>query len=235
MTLPIIIVTCCVVFGAVSLFFFLPGTTLLFLLPPLINAAVAHHGWVFNNPWEAGAGVVGLPADRCCVGYCVCCSSQGVLGDMATFDIGVFASNPSLTVLDKCKKSDLHVIADYYVIVVSRSLPKAELSAVLLESLLSRGVLSLLAPGDVSQVVVWAEASPGVGRLGADELSVAEGRSGHPTGEASSQPVGFTPGAQGDKVIAKPVTLPSFVNSWLQVGCQVKNPFGWTPIRKGGA
>ncbi|KAL7369615.1 hypothetical protein ABVT39_003556 [Epinephelus coioides] len=129
---------------------------------------------------------------------------------MATFDIGVFVSNPSLTVLDKCKKSDLRAIADHYEIVVSSALSKAELKAVILEGLLNRRVLSLLAPEDVSQLVVGAAASPGVSPLGAHALPAAEGHSDHPTGETTELP-GFTPAVGKDGMTVRPVTLPPFV------------------------
>lgn len=62
---------------------------------------------------------------------------------MAAFDVEAFVSDPSLIAFDRCKKSDLRVIAEHYGLPVSSSLVKAELKAVLLDELVNRGVFSL--------------------------------------------------------------------------------------------
>ena len=67
---------------------------------------------------------------------------------MAAFDLDGFISNPTLGKFDRCKKCDLYKLAEYYDISVSISLVKAELKAVLLESLISKGIISLSASSD---------------------------------------------------------------------------------------
>ncbi|KAG8003798.1 hypothetical protein GBF38_007778, partial [Nibea albiflora] len=109
---------------------------------------------------------------------------------MATFDIEAFVSDPSLIVFDKCKKSDLRVVAEYYGVPVSNTLVKAELKVVLLDELVSRGFFSLPVSGDAQ---AGAAASPGEGR---------------PAGEAE-QPV--TPVVTEVKTSGRPVTIPHFV------------------------
>lgn len=34
--------------------------------------------------------------------------------EMAAFDLNTFVSNPTLSQFDKCRKSDLHELAEYY-------------------------------------------------------------------------------------------------------------------------
>lgn len=50
---------------------------------------------------------------------------------MAAFNISMFVADPTLSQLDKCRKSNLHEIADDYGV------------SVLLDGLISKGVLSL--------------------------------------------------------------------------------------------
>ncbi|KAE8289494.1 hypothetical protein D5F01_LYC11196 [Larimichthys crocea] len=111
---------------------------------------------------------------------------------MAAFDVEASASDPSLIVFDKCKKNDLRVVAEYYGVPVSSTLVKAELKAVLLDELISRGVLSLPVSGDAR---VGTAASPGEGR---------------PAGEAEAeQPI--TPVVKEVRTVGRPVTIPHFV------------------------
>lgn len=65
---------------------------------------------------------------------------------MATFDLNAFVSLPDLSQLDKCKKTELYDIANHYEISVSTSLGKAELKAVVLNGLISKGVIALPVP-----------------------------------------------------------------------------------------
>lgn len=62
---------------------------------------------------------------------------------MAGFDLNAFVFSPDLNQLDKCKKIELHDVADHYDISVSTSLGKAELKAVVLNGLISKGVITL--------------------------------------------------------------------------------------------
>lgn len=62
---------------------------------------------------------------------------------MAGFDLNAFVFSPDLNQLDKCKKIELRDIADHYDISVSTSLGKAELKAVVLNGLVSKGVITL--------------------------------------------------------------------------------------------
>ncbi|KAM3610073.1 uncharacterized protein V6R79_024870 [Siganus canaliculatus] len=66
------------------------------------------------------------------------------------FDLTAFVSDPTIAGLDKLKKSDLWEIAQYYEVPVSSSLAKADLKAVVLDSLLNKGVLSLPAVAELS-------------------------------------------------------------------------------------
>lgn len=54
-----------------------------------------------------------------------------------------FASEPSLSLINKCRKNELRLIAIHYGITVSSSLVKAELKTALVEELAHRGVLTL--------------------------------------------------------------------------------------------
>ncbi|KAK7160743.1 hypothetical protein R3I93_008420 [Phoxinus phoxinus] len=65
---------------------------------------------------------------------------------MAAFDLKAFVSFPDFNQLDKCKKIELHDIANYYEISVSTSLGRAELKAVVLNGLISKGVMALPVP-----------------------------------------------------------------------------------------
>lgn len=85
---------------------------------------------------------------------------------MVAFDINAFVSNPTLSQFDKCRKSDLCEIAEHHCIPVSSSLAKAELKAVLLDGLVSKGVFSFPASVENSGVMVGAMAA----------VSLAEGR-----------------------------------------------------------
>lgn len=71
--------------------------------------------------------------------------SRSIDASMAAFIISKFVTDPLSTNIDKCRKSNLHDIADYYGVFVSSSLVKAELKVVLLDGLISKGVLSLQA------------------------------------------------------------------------------------------
>jgi hypothetical protein len=103
---------------------------------------------------------------------------------MATFDLNVFVSRPDLNQLDKCKKTELHAIANHYDISASTSLVKAELKAVVLDGLIGKGVIIL--PVTMS--------SPG------PELSVGGDQLGN-----------GTPAGQQGVPTKKPVTIPHFV------------------------
>lgn len=65
---------------------------------------------------------------------------------MATFDIAGFTAEPSLALLDVCRKRDLHELATYYRISVSTGLRKAELKAALVSGLLEERVVVMQEP-----------------------------------------------------------------------------------------
>lgn len=81
---------------------------------------------------------------------------------MAAFNISKFMADPTLSQLDKCRKSNLHEIADYYDVSVSSSFVQAEMKVVVLDGLISKGVLSLPAVVESSRVDAEAGASTAV-------------------------------------------------------------------------
>lgn len=109
---------------------------------------------------------------------------------MVVFELEAFVSDPSVKQLDKCKKRDLHLIAEHYSIVVSSSLRKDQLKAAVLEGLVSQKVL--VAPGpDTSSV------------SSSDTEGAGEGEEGQ----------AVNPAQQHEGTVGKPVTLPPFVPS----------------------
>lgn len=62
---------------------------------------------------------------------------------MAAFNLTVYVLNPTLTQFNKCKKSDLRELVEHYNIPVSTSLANAEHKAMLLDGLISKGVIGL--------------------------------------------------------------------------------------------
>ncbi|TKS66044.1 hypothetical protein D9C73_000100 [Collichthys lucidus] len=113
---------------------------------------------------------------------------------MAAFNIDEFVANPSLVQLDKCKKSELREIAEYFGVAASGTLVKAELKAVVLDRLLAEGVLGLPALAESSEMT------------GGDDPLVGEAERG-----AEPRLAGVTPDARSGKVEVKPLTLPQFV------------------------
>ncbi|KAM7408136.1 hypothetical protein PAMA_002018 [Pampus argenteus] len=102
---------------------------------------------------------------------------------IAAFNIDEFVANPSLVQLDKCKKSELREIAEYFGVAASGTLVKAELKAVVLDRLLAEGVLGL--PALAESPVMTGRDGPLVG--------VAE--------RAAETPLaGVTPDAQSGRV-----------------------------------
>ena len=115
---------------------------------------------------------------------------------MAAFDVNEFVISPTLTQFDKCKKSDLREIAEYFCIPVSSSLSKAELKAVILDSLINKGIFSLPVSDEA---------------LGLAGVSSAKGGADSLEGKESENPVGLTPTVESGRAVQKPVTLPHFV------------------------
>lgn len=123
---------------------------------------------------------------------------------MAAFNISTFIDNPTLRVrvslFDKCKKSDLRLIAEHYGIFVPSALAKAELKAVILDGLISRGILSLLASVEASSL--------GGGAVAAS--SPGEGPSDSPVKEASELPLCTHLPVRREGAEVKPLALPQF-------------------------
>lgn len=61
---------------------------------------------------------------------------------MTVFDLEAFISNPSVEQLDQCRKEDLHAIAAYFEVALSKSFLKPELKEAVLHLLVDRKVLS---------------------------------------------------------------------------------------------
>ncbi|TKS65422.1 Retrovirus-related Pol polyprotein from transposon opus [Collichthys lucidus] len=94
--------------------------------------------------------------------------------------------------IDRCKKSDLRVVAEYYGVPVSGTLVKAEFKAVLMDELVNRGFLSLPVSGDAR-----------------DETAASPGEGG-PAEEAVAEQL-ITPVMKEVRTAEKPFTLPHFV------------------------
>ena len=118
---------------------------------------------------------------------------------MATFDLNEFVSQPSIAVLETCRKDDLFLIARHFEIPVSKTLLKKDLKACLLTGLINDGVLSLLedVPESVESVAaVMDEEQPPL-----HSSTSLRSLAGNPV----------TPGAGGGaKVGPPPLSLPKF-------------------------
>lgn len=129
-------------------------------------------------------------------------------------------SNPSLSVFDNCRKSDLWAIAEHYGIPVPWSLVKGKFKTIVLDGLDSRGVFSLLVSGGDAYFVTQ-KALPATGSLAISE-----------------QPV--TPAVKG-RTAEKLVTLPHFISFSVEstpgskADARLKSLFSLHAARKRGA
>ncbi len=123
---------------------------------------------------------------------------------LAVFDLNTFVSNLTLSQFDKCRKSDLFETTAHYDFLVSVSLANAELRAIPLDGLISKGVFSLPASlGSSSQLSTGVTAVVSWGRDSSDP-QVSE------MTEMRRLPDG-TPVVQSGETAKKPLTLPKFV------------------------
>ncbi|XP_035984480.1 uncharacterized protein LOC118558122 [Fundulus heteroclitus] len=72
------------------------------------------------------------------------------------FSLEDFVSSPSWTKLEKCRKSDLLMLADHYDVKVSSSDRKSELKGILCEKLVEKGVLQTAAVKEVEDTALGA-------------------------------------------------------------------------------